>query len=552
MVIHEPKTKEQEQMDKEDADLLPQVSNTCGTSVVTLDRFVVPECLIIKVLELCHDSPMAGHLGVKRTQDRVSKQFWWHGVNDDTVEYCRSCEKCMRRNPKHRKEGLLQAQIFEIPEEQIVPMHWIVMDQIEMPSLTTYGYSRIILAIDMTTRFLFLKPVKSLNSNEVTFLLNEILQYGNIRKIVSDEAAYFTSSVLKKYCEEKGISLRHGCPCRPQVQGLAEKCVGTVKTMISKFSQESPSVWLRLIPQIAISYNSTVQTSSNYSPFFLLFGRYYHIPKVSSLTLPELTPRELRDETPEQFRQRMIIYWKDALENLRKAGEDMIKRENKSRIPVTLEVGMKVLKENPPQKTNANLKTMRWDSGPFTVTQVLGPNTYEIVDDKGRTQVANISQLKRYYLRSEIPRLQLLLDRKERNEMMDENLVNSVRKSIQIIKLSHGNQERQPQGNLNSLMKFVPEGTKKEVEKSSRKEADQTSRKEGTVVMYPQKTTVNLEHSPPSIHAPSVTKPQSYQLEKKVQQVVSRRTSFEAKKLRKLSRTEFMSRKVELKKFEPP
>ena len=110
-----------------------------------------------------------------KTQEKVTNQFWWYGVADDVMSITsEAVSLCQRRNHKNRKEGLLQAQIFNIPEEEIQPMSTIVMDQIEIPSLKSNGYSRIIIAVDVTTRYLFLKPVKSLNSREVIELLERI------------------------------------------------------------------------------------------------------------------------------------------------------------------------------------------------------------------------------------------------------------------------------------------------------------------------------------------------------------------------------------------
>ena len=413
-----------------ESDHLPQISPQLATRVVTLDRFVVPERLILKVLYLCHDSAISGHFGILKTQEKVANQFWWYGVADDVLNYVRSCELCQRRNHKNRKEGLLQAQIFNIPEEEIQPMSIIVMDQIEIPSLKSNNYSRIIIAVDVTTRYLFLKPVKSLNSREVIDLLERIQEDGKIRKIVTDQAPYFTGNLIKQFCQENDIRLCHGVPYYPQTQGLAERCVGTVKRTISKFIQERPKVWLQLLPQITIAYNSAIQASSRYSPFFLKTGRFYHIPRVGETWIPELTPRELINETPEEFRHRMLHYWKDALNNLCEAGEKMISRENKKRIDVRFEVGQKVLQEVAPQDVGPNLKQMKYDNGPFTITQILGPTVYELIDKDKNVFVSNVSQLKRYYLRQEIPRLQMLEEIGIQNEVMDTQLQQNLKESM--------------------------------------------------------------------------------------------------------------------------
>ena len=37
---------------------------------------------------------MAGHLGVRKTQDRILNHFWWPTLRKDVSEYCRSCHTC--------------------------------------------------------------------------------------------------------------------------------------------------------------------------------------------------------------------------------------------------------------------------------------------------------------------------------------------------------------------------------------------------------------------------------------------------------------------------
>jgi hypothetical protein len=39
------------------------------------------------VLKLGHDIPLAGHLGNKKTRDRIMQHFFWPGIFNDISEY---------------------------------------------------------------------------------------------------------------------------------------------------------------------------------------------------------------------------------------------------------------------------------------------------------------------------------------------------------------------------------------------------------------------------------------------------------------------------------
>lgn len=47
-----------------------------------------------EILSLAHDNPLAGHLGVKKTHDRILCHFFWLKLKKDATCYCKSCDVC--------------------------------------------------------------------------------------------------------------------------------------------------------------------------------------------------------------------------------------------------------------------------------------------------------------------------------------------------------------------------------------------------------------------------------------------------------------------------
>ena len=62
---------------------------------VTL-QLVIPEGFREKVWRLAHKTLMSGHLGIKKTLDRVVSEFFWPGVCGDVARFCKSCDICQR------------------------------------------------------------------------------------------------------------------------------------------------------------------------------------------------------------------------------------------------------------------------------------------------------------------------------------------------------------------------------------------------------------------------------------------------------------------------
>ena len=65
-------------------------------------QLVVPKTLRDTVLKVAHDSLMSGHLGVRKTSNRVLGEFYWPGVTADIRRYCQSCSICQRTLAKGR------------------------------------------------------------------------------------------------------------------------------------------------------------------------------------------------------------------------------------------------------------------------------------------------------------------------------------------------------------------------------------------------------------------------------------------------------------------
>ena len=66
------------------------------------NQFVVASRLVPCVLRLVHDIPVAGHMGVALTKEKVLQSFYWPSVNADVKLYCRSCAICQKTVAKRR------------------------------------------------------------------------------------------------------------------------------------------------------------------------------------------------------------------------------------------------------------------------------------------------------------------------------------------------------------------------------------------------------------------------------------------------------------------
>ena len=71
---------------------------TPGSDVVM--QVVVPSKFRNQVMKLAHESNFGGHLGNKKTRDRIQSNFFRPGMHADVGRYCRSCGPCQRTSLK--------------------------------------------------------------------------------------------------------------------------------------------------------------------------------------------------------------------------------------------------------------------------------------------------------------------------------------------------------------------------------------------------------------------------------------------------------------------
>ena len=107
-------------------------------------------------LDLAHDVPMGGHLGSKKTLDRLLSRFYWPGIIHDVSQHCKSCEACQKSSG--RKSGK-HAHLVSLPiiEE---PFQRIAMDIVGPLIRSKSGNKFILVICDYSTRYPEAVPLK--------------------------------------------------------------------------------------------------------------------------------------------------------------------------------------------------------------------------------------------------------------------------------------------------------------------------------------------------------------------------------------------------------
>ena len=60
------------------------------------NQLVVPKGLRQQVMSVNHESAFSGHLGAKKTEVRILAIFFWPGLRQRVIRFCRSCDVCQK------------------------------------------------------------------------------------------------------------------------------------------------------------------------------------------------------------------------------------------------------------------------------------------------------------------------------------------------------------------------------------------------------------------------------------------------------------------------
>lgn len=117
-----------------------------------------------EVLALAHDSRLAGHLGVRKTLQKIWSTFYWPGTKRDVADYCRTCHTCQlvsKPNARPDKAPLVPLPVFDTPFDRVM------IDVVGPLPRTAAGNMYMFTLMDLATRYPEAIPVRSTKGKSI-------------------------------------------------------------------------------------------------------------------------------------------------------------------------------------------------------------------------------------------------------------------------------------------------------------------------------------------------------------------------------------------------
>jgi hypothetical protein len=375
-----------------------------GMKNIPILQAVIPTTLRSIVMQATHDSLIGGgHMAFDKTYTKAKERWWWPHMYQDLKHWIASCETCckMKKN-KNKKKGSLQPIVVHEPFELLG------MDIVgEMP-MTAQGHRFILVITDHLSKWATAIPMKSITTIDVAQALLEkviLAGHGVPARILTDRGSNFNSQLAHELYKLLKISKSTTTAYHPQCDGHTERFNKTLCHTLAKLMLEHPMDWDELLPFCTFDYNTSIQKSTKFTPYYIIYGREPRVPAeymLGHINYP--IPVNLQTYT-----KQLVERLKEALHIAR---SNMYKAQTNQQInhdlyhgnpKVSFEKGDQVYIEShtrPKPGTSSKLKEEF--IGPYLVTKVLSSTNYLIKGDDFPEQSVHISRLQRYIPRDTI------------------------------------------------------------------------------------------------------------------------------------------------------
>lgn len=335
-------------------------------------RWVVPRGARWQVCKRNHDD--IGHVGFEKTLDRIKRNYWFAKMKRFVKKYVGACIECAyAKKASTTREGFLH------PIEKVdKPFHTLHIDHLGPFVKSKRGHTHILTVVDSFTKFLFIKPVRNTNTQNVIKVLQDIFDtFRAPDRLISDRGSCFTSHTFRRFCLDRGIKHILNAVASPRSNGQVERYNRTVlDSLTAQNFNDDEKDWDNKLGRIQWGLNNTVQKTIGRSPADVMFGT--EMRSEFSPVLNELNDVSREDASLPSIRS-------EVKSRIDKAQTSQKKYYDKGRRPArTYNKGdlVKITKVAF-QNNGKSTKLMPSYEGPFRVIKVIGNDRYKVAPIPG-------------------------------------------------------------------------------------------------------------------------------------------------------------------------
>ena len=212
-------------------------------------------CLKEEILQQMHVSVLSGHLGNKKTREKILQRFYWFGLREDVYTYVQQCDLCVSiKGPGVKPKAPLGAMPSGATLDRL-------STDIVGPFPESHQGNRYILVVsDHFTKWVevFAVPDQTAITCAEKILNEVIARYGCPYDLHSDQGRNYVSNIFVELCKLLDIRKTRSSPYNPRCNGQTERFNKTLVRMIKAYLKGQEKDWDRYLGCLAGAYRATV------------------------------------------------------------------------------------------------------------------------------------------------------------------------------------------------------------------------------------------------------------------------------------------------------
>ena len=337
--------------------------------------YIIPMTLRKECFMQLHAYITGGHLGRKKTYEKLKQRFYWCNMHRDVSYWCRICPTCGSRKlpPRRAKAPMRQYNVG-------YPMERIAIDISGPYHVTKKGNKYILVVSDYFTRWVDAFALKSTEATHVAeVLVNRFISiFGVPLQLHSDRGSNFQSKVFQEVCNLLGIQKTRTTARRPQSDGMVERANRTIQNMIASYVSDKQDDWDDHLPLLMLAYRSSVHETIGVSPAMMMFGRELTLPIDLAVGRPVKDDRVSATDYAYQLEEKLLDVHKFARRHLNIASDSMKRRYDLKTKFVEYQIGDPVWYFKPRRRVGFSPKFQGDWKGPMVVTERLNNVLYRV------------------------------------------------------------------------------------------------------------------------------------------------------------------------------
>ena len=223
---------------------------------------VVPRGLQSEVLQFCHDSRSSGHLGQRKTLERVKQSFIWYNMSKDCIQYVKTCNTC-NQNKKVYIKPRAGLQSFHAG----FPMERVHLDILGPFNTSEDGNRYVLMMIDQFTKWVEMAAIPEQSALTIAekFVVHFVVTFGCPLEVHTDQGRNFDGNLFKSLCTILEVAKTRTTPYHPSSNGQIERFNTVLLQMIRCYIEKKSRRWDKDIPLLSMALHSMVNAKQAYA-----------------------------------------------------------------------------------------------------------------------------------------------------------------------------------------------------------------------------------------------------------------------------------------------